>query len=295
MSNLIFFVLLFFTLAATMSYSYNGVKKKGKEILSANNGLVNSHGWDMHSTSFTNETYKNDPINLTNASSNSTNLTNASNMHILSNDNDLNKISDINAISYKRKGNNMRKNVNKLYQALISEDNREEGVAINGMDELNGTKENENVHSIQKKTQEIEENEEGNVKALKNTENQEKTMNEFVESDIISLIKNIPKNKISKDANTKTDNAINVVNDSKAKIEKEKKEMSTKNKNILDVYGQNEKMKSESTFNLLNFFKNLYQKYTYLNFKEYVDLFFKKYDERVLESISYFNFDEILF
>ncbi|VWU49635.1 conserved protein, unknown function [Hepatocystis sp. ex Piliocolobus tephrosceles] len=66
--------------------------------------------------------------------------------------------------------------------------------------------------------------------------------------------------------------------------------------NVYDIYGNNEKMKSESNFAVINYIKDFFQNSPYIKrFKNFVELFFNKYDQRVLESTIFFNFDETLF
>ncbi|EUD65618.1 hypothetical protein C922_03864 [Plasmodium inui San Antonio 1] len=64
----------------------------------------------------------------------------------------------------------------------------------------------------------------------------------------------------------------------------------------LHLFGQSEKLKSESKFALMDYLKELFQKSTYMKrFQNFIEIFFNKYDQRVLESTVFFNFDETLF
>ncbi|CAG9479164.1 conserved Plasmodium protein, unknown function [Plasmodium vivax] len=64
----------------------------------------------------------------------------------------------------------------------------------------------------------------------------------------------------------------------------------------LHLWGESEKLKSESKFALMDYLKDFFQKSTYMKkFQNFIEIFFNKYDQRVLESTIFFNFDETLF
>ncbi|KEG01024.1 conserved Plasmodium protein, unknown function [Plasmodium vinckei vinckei] len=67
-------------------------------------------------------------------------------------------------------------------------------------------------------------------------------------------------------------------------------------KGVFEIFGNNEKVKSESKFGIFNYLKSYFEKSPYItNFYNFVEMFFNKYDQRVLESTTFFNFDETLF
>lgn len=70
----------------------------------------------------------------------------------------------------------------------------------------------------------------------------------------------------------------------------------TNDQSTMEILGKSEKLKSESKFAFLDYLKDLFQKSTYVKkFQNFIELFFNKYDQRVLESTIFFNFDETLF
>ncbi|SCL98477.1 conserved Plasmodium protein, unknown function [Plasmodium chabaudi chabaudi] len=113
----------------------------------------------------------------------------------------------------------------------------------------------------------------------------------------------------SKSHSDNIDNSTNkfgdVVNDvenfNKTQIDKEEVNQNdnyaTENKkDVFEIFGNNEKVKSESKFGIFNYLKSYFEKSPYItNFYNFVEMFFNKYDQRVLESTTFFNFDETLF
>ncbi|ANQ07996.1 Uncharacterized protein PCOAH_00020880 [Plasmodium coatneyi] len=74
------------------------------------------------------------------------------------------------------------------------------------------------------------------------------------------------------------------------------KEQSANQQSPMELLGKSEQLKSESNFSLLDYLKGFFQKSTYIKkFQNFIELFFNKYDQRVLESTIFFNFDETLF
>ncbi|GAW80669.1 hypothetical protein, conserved [Plasmodium gonderi] len=70
----------------------------------------------------------------------------------------------------------------------------------------------------------------------------------------------------------------------------------TDKKNALHILGSSEKMKSESKFAMVDYLKDFFQNSEYMKkFQRFIEIFFNKYDQRVLESTIFFNFDETLF
>ncbi|CAD2097604.1 hypothetical protein YYG_03986 [Plasmodium vinckei petteri] len=114
---------------------------------------------------------------------------------------------------------------------------------------------------------------------------------------------------IPKSYSDSIDNSINkfgdVANDvenlNKTQIDKEgvnqNDSYATENKKgVFEIFGNNEKVKSESKFGIFNYLKSYFEKSPYItNFYNFVEMFFNKYDQRVLESTTFFNFDETLF
>ncbi|KJP89641.1 hypothetical protein AK88_00599 [Plasmodium fragile] len=73
-------------------------------------------------------------------------------------------------------------------------------------------------------------------------------------------------------------------------------ESAANEQSTMELFGKNEKLKSESNFSLMDYLKDLFQNSTYIKkFQNFIEIFFNKYDQRVLESTIFFNFDETLF
>ncbi|CRG94305.1 conserved Plasmodium protein, unknown function [Plasmodium gallinaceum] len=73
-------------------------------------------------------------------------------------------------------------------------------------------------------------------------------------------------------------------------------EITINKQNTFGILGNGEKMKSESKFAIFNYLKDFFQNSSYIkNFRNYIEIFFNKYDQRIMESTIFFNFDETLF
>lgn len=115
------------------------------------------------------------------------------------------------------------------------------------------------------------------------------------------------KHEIPKSYDHNADNSMNQIADDVTKDEvndvdnfattqTDKEAQNQSKKGVFEIFGNNEKVKSESKFGIFNYLKSYFEKSPFIkNFYNFVEMFFNKYDQRVLESTTFFNFDEILF
>ncbi|CRG98748.1 conserved Plasmodium protein, unknown function [Plasmodium relictum] len=114
--------------------------------------------------------------------------------------------------------------------------------------------------------------------------------------------KNISSHKMDlneKEVSIKSDTLKNTKlfsNEMKIEYIKNGNEATLNKQNAFGVFGNGEKMKSESRFAIFNYLKDFFQNSSYMkNFRNFIEIFFNKYDQRILESTVFFNFDETLF
>ncbi|CAB38980.1 hypothetical protein PFAG_00465 [Plasmodium falciparum Santa Lucia] len=166
-------------------------------------------------------------------------------------------------------GLKMRKNVNKLFNTLYPNDINKEEKEINN---YNNVKEKRsyinNTNNINHNNNNNDDNNNNNNDMIyKNEEDNLQHMNDI--ENVKSINNNIQNNKTSSYEKQKT---------------------------TFDIVGNNEKMKSESKFAFVNYLKDFFQNSPYVkNFQNAIEVFFNKYDQRILESTVFFNFDETLF
>ncbi|CXI03354.1 conserved Plasmodium protein, unknown function [Plasmodium berghei] len=120
-----------------------------------------------------------------------------------------------------------------------------------------------------------------------NMNNSMNKISDVVNKDEINNVENFDKSHENNFTKTQIDKETVNQNDNYATENK---------KGVFEIFGNNEKVKSESKFGIFNYLKSYFEKSPYIkNFYNFVEMFFNKYDQRVLESTTFFNFDEILF
>ncbi|SOV73956.1 conserved Plasmodium protein, unknown function [Plasmodium sp. gorilla clade G3] len=174
-------------------------------------------------------------------------------------------------------GLKMRKNVNKLFNTLYPNDINKEEI------------ENNNYNNVNEKQSYI--NNMNNINHNNNNDNNNNSnYNDMIyknEEDDLQLMNDIENVKIINN---------DIQNNNLIKEENNKTSSYEKQNTTFDIVGNNEKMKSESKFAIVNYLKEFFQNSPYVkNFQNAIEVFFNKYDQRILESTVFFNFDETLF
>ncbi|SOV20898.1 conserved Plasmodium protein, unknown function [Plasmodium sp. DRC-Itaito] len=169
-------------------------------------------------------------------------------------------------------GLKMRKNVNKLFNTLYpNEINKEE-------------KEINNTNNVNEKQSYI--NNTNNINNINNDDNNNNNNSNY--DDLLY------KNEKDDLYHMNDIDNVKIINDDSQYNKTSSYE--EKQKTTFDIVGNNEKMKSESKFAIVNYLKDFFQNSPYVkNFQNTIEVFFNKYDQRILESTVFFNFDETLF
>ncbi|GAB66182.1 hypothetical protein PCYB_083430 [Plasmodium cynomolgi strain B] len=111
----------------------------------------------------------------------------------------------------------------------------------------------------------------------------------------LQSVSNVGGNDSSSDSSSDSGGGRTGEHHSGENIERSQKSAANQ-QSALHLFGKSEKLKSESKFALMDYLKDFFQKSTYMKkFQNFIEIFFNKYDQRVLESTIFFNFDETLF
>ncbi|SBT79323.1 conserved Plasmodium protein, unknown function [Plasmodium malariae] len=197
--------------------------------------------------------------------------------------NNLNNLNSYNLINAKKEKNafKIRKNMNKLYNALYPSEIEEEHEQVRNENDTYEKDENK-VYSGN-----YEKHGPPSVDKISadNTSNNNLKKNDFKSRNVFN--KEMKSNFIIDEDGLAVHNKNGYKDIDYGDINKQR---------TFDIFGSNEKVKSESNFAIVNYLKDFFQNSPYIkNFQNFIEVFFNKYDQRVLESTVFFNFDETLF